>query len=423
LEKQIANYLAKLPGALPVDIIDGTAILKSIEAQHSILVERAQGIYSFSHLTFQEYLTARYLTENRNEESIFSLISRHLTDQRWREIFLLTASLLNDADYFVTSMCDTISHLFSNAPKLCHLLIWAYDRTINSNASVERRVIVQLAYLSLLLSLDRSMARYRANCLELERSRESERYSETAIFGEVDRAFARSLDRKSAHERERDRERTYERALTQVLTKVHMFWNSLLRTYPIDFDLDSEGVSTRTHNIDQALVCANSLAQNLAIPVLGFDYGLYYAWAYANLFSYENVYRQDKNWQLAMSQFPNLIQGVATLADNAGLFALAQHLRSINIPLPSASWQSWQKYSDTLFAFLRNERDFDCKREFSQEEIIQLNNYFYGNELIVQCLNVAAISDRARILRSLLLRSRDIEKDEEIEGLEENWLR
>ena len=33
--------------------------MKSIEAQHELLVERARRIYSFSPLTFQEYFTAR----------------------------------------------------------------------------------------------------------------------------------------------------------------------------------------------------------------------------------------------------------------------------------------------------------------------------------------------------------------------------
>jgi predicted NACHT family NTPase len=39
--------------------LDSEAVLKSIEAHHGLLVERAKNIYSFSHLTFQEYFTAR----------------------------------------------------------------------------------------------------------------------------------------------------------------------------------------------------------------------------------------------------------------------------------------------------------------------------------------------------------------------------
>ena len=46
--------------------LDGAAVLKSIEAQHGLLIERARNIYSFSHLTFQEYFAARQIKEQRN---------------------------------------------------------------------------------------------------------------------------------------------------------------------------------------------------------------------------------------------------------------------------------------------------------------------------------------------------------------------
>jgi predicted NACHT family NTPase len=42
--------------------LDSEAVLKSIEWQHGLLVERSRRIYSFSHLTFQEYFTARHIT-------------------------------------------------------------------------------------------------------------------------------------------------------------------------------------------------------------------------------------------------------------------------------------------------------------------------------------------------------------------------
>jgi predicted NACHT family NTPase len=71
--------------------INGTAVLKSIEVQHGVLVERAEGIYSFSHLTLQEYLTAQYIDDHRQIEK---LVTEHLTDGRWQEVFLLVAGLM-----------------------------------------------------------------------------------------------------------------------------------------------------------------------------------------------------------------------------------------------------------------------------------------------------------------------------------------
>ena len=41
--------------------LDGAKVLNAIEVQQGILVERAANVYSFSHLTLQEYLTARHV--------------------------------------------------------------------------------------------------------------------------------------------------------------------------------------------------------------------------------------------------------------------------------------------------------------------------------------------------------------------------
>lgn len=119
LEQDIETYLSKLPQA-PAEI-DGQAVLKSIQAQHSILVERAKAIYSFSHLTFQEYFTARYIVENNR----YGMLMRYLNDDRWREVFLLTASLADEADEFFREFRKAIDNLIKLDPALVDLLIWA----------------------------------------------------------------------------------------------------------------------------------------------------------------------------------------------------------------------------------------------------------------------------------------------------------
>jgi predicted NACHT family NTPase len=91
----IADYLRTLPDAKTDRARlqrDSEAVLKAIEAQHGLLVERARGIYSFSHLTFQEYFTARYFVENSGSHALEKL-TNHITEKRWREVFLLTAEM------------------------------------------------------------------------------------------------------------------------------------------------------------------------------------------------------------------------------------------------------------------------------------------------------------------------------------------
>ena len=92
IQKYIAEYLKDISNN------DIQSVVKTIEAQHGLLIQRAQdinseGIYSFSHLTFQEYFTAKYIVENNQIEQ---LVKEHLIDTRWREVFLLTAELMGD---------------------------------------------------------------------------------------------------------------------------------------------------------------------------------------------------------------------------------------------------------------------------------------------------------------------------------------
>lgn len=86
--EQISTFLADTLDA--PKHLDGANVLHAIEVQQGILVERATNAYSFSHLTLQEYLTASYIS---SEWSIQDLVSNHLTDNRWREVFLLVSGL------------------------------------------------------------------------------------------------------------------------------------------------------------------------------------------------------------------------------------------------------------------------------------------------------------------------------------------
>lgn len=125
LTKRIARYLQKLPPADFDEDIDGEAVLKAIEAQHSLLVERAHKIYSFSHLTFQEYFTAKYIAEDASEATLARVVEQHLTDVRWQQVFLLIASLLPEADHFFALIQQVIKDLIQGDEKLVEFVQWA----------------------------------------------------------------------------------------------------------------------------------------------------------------------------------------------------------------------------------------------------------------------------------------------------------
>ncbi|MBG1262846.1 NACHT domain-containing protein [Nostoc commune] len=142
VEQYIGDYIQNLTN-VPMDSeelqIESEAALKSIEAQHGLLAERARGIFSFSYLAFQEYFTARKIVASHNLEAfgqaLEGLVS-HMTDPHWHEIFLLTATMLRSADSLVQLMKQQIDALVSEDHYLQEFLTWASQksRTIPSEA-------------------------------------------------------------------------------------------------------------------------------------------------------------------------------------------------------------------------------------------------------------------------------------------------
>lgn len=109
-------------------------VLKAIEAQHGLFIERAQGIYSFSHLTFQEYLTAQYIIDHQQVET---LVAERLTGKRWQEVFLLVADLMGKSAGDLLLLMQKEAQKYINTPKLQELLRWADEVTSRSAGDVK----------------------------------------------------------------------------------------------------------------------------------------------------------------------------------------------------------------------------------------------------------------------------------------------
>jgi predicted NACHT family NTPase len=140
LERRITDYVKNIPPHDTNQSTDGETILKAIEVQHGIFVERARKVYSFSHLTFQEYFTAKYIVGNTAKGTLRNLAKEHCADGRWREVFLLTISLLPDASQFMTTFRSSADDLLKGDEKLRSLLAWATEKAtlIQADSSVVR---------------------------------------------------------------------------------------------------------------------------------------------------------------------------------------------------------------------------------------------------------------------------------------------
>ncbi len=128
--KQIKDHLKQNLNA--PQHLDGEKVLKTIEIEQGILVERARDVYSFSHLTLQEYLTAQYIYDN---DLIEEAVKNYVTETRWQEVFLLVAGLMRGkADKLLLAM-EKEAHNYLTTPlgqKLVPILQWADEMTKDS---------------------------------------------------------------------------------------------------------------------------------------------------------------------------------------------------------------------------------------------------------------------------------------------------
>lgn len=157
----ITDFLQTLPHA-PADPeslwLTGEAVLQTIALQSGLLVERARDIYSFSHLTFQEYLTARKIAARCLKETLpLSELARHTPERRWSEVILLTLSLLPKADPLLQLMQQEVNALVEKHPFLYRVLQWV-QRKAEVAPTHYPLVAIKAFYLPLCYNQDMSLA-------------------------------------------------------------------------------------------------------------------------------------------------------------------------------------------------------------------------------------------------------------------------
>ncbi len=133
IEQIIADGLTKLTDEknAPVQVeLDSEAVLKSIAEQNGLLVERAKGIYSFSHLTFQEYFTAWRFANSLEPQCLEQLVV-HINEERWREVFLLTAEILPSADELMRLMKEQVDRIITKDKKMQQFFTWLKEKSLS----------------------------------------------------------------------------------------------------------------------------------------------------------------------------------------------------------------------------------------------------------------------------------------------------
>lgn len=116
--------------------LDSRKVLEAIEIQQGLLVERATDVFSFSHLTIQEYLTAFYF---HSPMRVPQLVEKHLFDEKWREVFLLIAGMASADDLLLLMSKQLHSYLESHSVAKDYV-VWAQRATREGNTPLESAI-------------------------------------------------------------------------------------------------------------------------------------------------------------------------------------------------------------------------------------------------------------------------------------------
>lgn len=122
LERTILDFLRRLPDKEKSEEADASIVVKQIEAQHGLIVERAVDIFSFSHLTIQEYFTASFLVKSHDDRVLNQVVEVAMQDQKWREVMLYTVGLLPSADSVLEKMANRLKALRGSDPGVIRFL-------------------------------------------------------------------------------------------------------------------------------------------------------------------------------------------------------------------------------------------------------------------------------------------------------------
>lgn len=98
---------------------DSISVLKSIESQHGILVERADELWSFSHLTFQEHLNFKWLVQQSPKK-----IAAKIIDRQWQEAIKKVVGSQCPADELLSLIKLSNDYYISDSISIQSFLCW-----------------------------------------------------------------------------------------------------------------------------------------------------------------------------------------------------------------------------------------------------------------------------------------------------------
>jgi hypothetical protein len=147
-QEEIEGYIAEFLG---IGLRDSRAVLKAIASQHGLLIERANKVWSFSHLTFQEYLVAKWFCRRSDWENL----AIHITDAHWTECFELILDSINSPNVLLLLMKQKIDEFLAYSVQVQQLLTWVNQKASAIASKYHYKIYaLRIFYFSSVLGID-----------------------------------------------------------------------------------------------------------------------------------------------------------------------------------------------------------------------------------------------------------------------------
>jgi hypothetical protein len=330
-QEELEGYIGEFLG---IERRESQGVLRAIASQHGLLIERSYKVWSFSHLTFQEYLVAKWFCFQYKWAEFFNNIST----KHWREVFLSVVEVLPNSDTILQLMKVHIDALLTGEEVLQKLLM-----------NIHRK--------SCLVNSPYSLSTGRAFYLAIELC--PERVLEAPL--NPDFSLARSL----------------ETSLDSIFDDKYVpaYVGALVDDNIIDFAFDLSLIL----QINFAIYFSDGPASELIdmFNYLVFD------------FSFNQT--DSLKYLTALLPYPN------------SNWVLVEHWWREN----GLIWENELRTAINLF------RNIGYSWQFNKEQRLKLQNYYYANTILIDCLNNSYLVNnkvRELIKETLLLPIAEIEK-------------
>ncbi|NEO84050.1 MAG: NACHT domain-containing protein [Spirulina sp. SIO3F2] len=324
---------------------EGLAVLKAIESQHGLLIERADELWSFSHLTFQEYFTVQWLTQLTSQE-----LAEKITDRQWQKVVEKLVKSQQPADRLLRLVKQSVDQITIQEPIFQTFLDWLLQKSISLPSNYKPATI-------------------RAFYYSLVHARVPNVYLNLSLARAVDQIFSIELDR------DRNRAIDHDRAL----------------------DLDLYCVLSRAHALDHALnfainrVLDNTLSTDLVSCLHQLQ----------NELPQSNLLMEVKNLLQELCKVGNVQQKLVLAIKVLPIYFLKFHEEI------QYWWSSYgDQWIERLRQVMIEHRNIGQDWQFNQEQQRQLRHYYEANTFLAKLMNsegAVTKACRAEIEDGLLL--------------------